>query len=266
MSRSPARAAIGRIDARGRWTRSVVVERQATRGSAADRKVILLRLLACAEAERLGWAPTVGGHRCRHALVVRDVRADRHESVRALAGDLRARLGGISRADAPIRRGHACPRTVRARHRRPGRCAPGDSYRASLRGGEPTVSDDFVVAPAAVVRVPAIELARFEQLRDPALTDAAAAVADHDRAPTRRLCARTTKRSSASAPRCGRPRHATHTFDVRSRWRARVCTSASATVRCRRAGPNGCAISRPLCCAICRVRCRDWSQSACGPA
>jgi len=35
-----------------------VVEKPETRGSAADRKVILLRLLACAEAERLGWAPT----------------------------------------------------------------------------------------------------------------------------------------------------------------------------------------------------------------
>lgn len=40
--------------------RSLVVETQATRGSPADRKVILLRLLACAEAERLGWAPTPG--------------------------------------------------------------------------------------------------------------------------------------------------------------------------------------------------------------
>jgi hypothetical protein len=37
-----------------------VVETPPTRGSAADRKVILLRLLAGAEAERLGWAPTAG--------------------------------------------------------------------------------------------------------------------------------------------------------------------------------------------------------------
>lgn len=45
-------------------------------------------------------------------------------------------------------------------------------------------SDDFVVAPAALVRVPAIELARFEPLRDPALGQAAAAVSDHDRGAT----------------------------------------------------------------------------------
>ena len=35
-----------------------MAEEQAARGSAGDRKVILLRLLACAEAERLGWTPT----------------------------------------------------------------------------------------------------------------------------------------------------------------------------------------------------------------
>lgn len=35
-----------------------MVEAPASRGTAADRKVILMRLLACAEAERLGWAPT----------------------------------------------------------------------------------------------------------------------------------------------------------------------------------------------------------------
>lgn len=43
------------------------------------------------------------------------------------------------------------------------------------------MTDDFVVAPAALVRVPAIELARFEALRNPALGDAAVAVPDHDR-------------------------------------------------------------------------------------